>query len=303
MLCSDDKHPDDLIEGHIDALVRRGIAKGIPVWNLLQAAVVNPVKHYNMGTGLLNVGDDATFIAVNNLKDFNVLKTVIDGVTVYDAANGGVDESALITATPSAETPNNFKASKITTSDIAVEIPSSGKARVIIAYDGQLLTGQEIVPVSDLACADIQKIVVYNRYGNGTPKVAYIKGFDLKNGAIGASIAHDSHNIVSIGTSDEDIVSAINGLIDAKGGVVVADNSGVDVLPLPIAGIMTDRPAEEISSKYRILDSKAKALGCNLRAPFITMAFMALPVIPSLKLTDMGLVEVDAFDFTNLFIE
>lgn len=301
MLCSDDKHPDDLVEGHIDDMVRRGLTKGIPIWSLLRAAVINPVEHYGMDTGLMRAGDNATFIAVDNLADFNVRQTVIDGFVVYDAAADGLDERALMVGQPSQETPNNFNAARITPADIALTVPPEGKARVIVAYDGELRTGHETVPVGQLSDGSIQKIVVYNRYGNGTPQTGFIKGFGITDGAIGASIAHDSHNIVAIGSDDAEITKVINAIIDTKGGVAVSDRSGVELLPLPIAGILSDKPAEEISAKYRVLDAKAKEMGCRLKAPFITMAFMALPVIPSLKLTDKGLVDVDRFDFTDIF--
>lgn len=301
MLCSDDKHPDDLIEGHIDALVRRGLEKNIPIWNLLQAACINPVKHYQLPAGLMQVGDAATFIAVDNLKDFNVLETVIDGYKVYDR-NTGVDENSLVISQPAKEYPNNFKAQPISDKDIVRDF-TGVNVRVIEAIDGELLTRSLMMPYADLAKNSVQKIVVYNRYGNGSPQVAFIKGFNLRNGAMGASIAHDSHNIVAIGDNDEDIVAIINALIETKGGVGVIENGEVDILPLPIAGLMTDKSAEEVAHLYALLDTKAKRLGCELRSPFITMAFMALPVIPELKLTDKGLVDVNKFDFTTIQIE
>lgn len=301
MLCSDDKHPDDLIEGHIDALVRRGLAKGIPIWNMLQAACINPVNHYNLPSGLMRVGDKATFIVVDNLNDFNVLETVIDGYKVYDR-NSGIDESVLVISQPAKEYPNNFKAQPITVKDIALNI-TSDKVKVIEALDGELLTHCLTVPLTDLAENGVRKIVVYNRYGNGIPQVALIKGFDLKNGAMAASIAHDSHNIVAVGDNDKDIVTLINALIEAKGGVGVIENGKVELLQLPIAGLMTDKSAEEVANLYGVLDAKAKSLGCKLRSPFITMAFMALPVIPELKITDKGLVDVNVFDFTTVEVD
>lgn len=301
MLCSDDKHPDDLIEGHIDALVRRGLARGIPIWNMLQAACINPVNHYNLPSGLMRVGDKATFISVDNLSDFNVLETVIEGFKVYDR-NSGVDDDNLVVSQPAKEYPNNFKAQPITVEDIVLEIKSA-EVRVIEALDGELLTHCLTMPAADIADNDVQKIVVYNRYGNGTPQVALIKGFNLKNGAMAASIAHDSHNIVAVGDNDKDIVKIINTLIEAKGGVGVIENGEVELLSLPIAGLMTDNSAEEVANQYAVLDAKAKRLGCTLQSPFITMAFMALPVIPELKITDKGLVDVNVFDFTTVEVE
>lgn len=301
MLCSDDKHPDDLIEGHIDALVRRGLVEGLSVWDMLKAACVNPVNHYGILSGLMKKGDKATFIAVDNLNDFNIVATVIDGHKVFDRSSGLIDNALTIGNKP-VETPNNFNAKSIKTDDIAIDT-SKGNAKVIVALDGELVTLSETIPVDKLENSDIQKIVVYNRYGNGRPQVGFIKGFNLKQGALGATIAHDSHNIIAIGTSDKEIVQMINALIESKGGVGVVHNGAVDILPLPIAGLMSKEPAEVIAEKYQRLNHKAKEIGCLLKSPFITMSFMALPVIPELKLTDKGLVDVNAFDFTDVITQ
>lgn len=298
MLCSDDKHPDDLIAGHIDALVRRGIANGISVWDMLQAACITPARHYGLPVGLMRKGDKATFIAVDNLQDFNVEATVIEGRLVYDSRKGLADNS-LTVGESKKETPNNFKAAPISAQDISLDI-SKGKAKVIVAFDGELLTKCETVPVAELSDDGIQKIVVYNRYGNGHPQVGFIKGFNIRNGAIGATIAHDSHNIVAIGSSDDYLVRMVNALIESKGGVGVVSGDETELLPLPIAGLMSHDSGSEIAGKYQRLDAKAKQLGCPLKAPFITMSFMALPVIPELKLTDKGLVDVLQFDFTDV---
>lgn len=303
MMCSDDKHPDDLIEGHIDGMVRQGLAKCIDIWDLLTAACLTPVKHYRLSTGLLKKDDAATFIAVNNLKDMNVVATYIDGVKVYDSASG-VSELGLSKGHKAgAGSSNNFKAEKISLSDIAVNFEGVKSVRVIEATDGQLLTNGSTIEASMIGEPDIQKIVVYNRYGNGTPQVAFIRGFNLQRGAIGATITHDSHNIVAIGRNDNDIVKAINALIDARGGVIAVDGEEVTLLPLPIAGLMSTERGEIVAAGYQKLLSKAKKLGCTMRSPYITMSFMALSVIPELKLTDKGLVDVNLFDFTNLIIK
>lgn len=307
MLCSDDRHPDDLVQGHIDAMVRRGTALGISVWDMLKAAAVNPVLHYRTGSGLMAPGDRATFIAVDNLTDFNVRQTIMDGLVVYDAADGGLDRQALMLEEPPAEMPNRFEARHISEPDIALHHTETGpttsgcaKARVIVAYDGELFTGREEVPLAELSDPQIQKIVVYNRYGHNTPQTGYIKGFGLEKGAIGSSVAHDSHNIVAVGTSDAELVRVINAIIEARGGIAVSDGRDTDILPLPIAGLMSDMEAGELSARYAELDRKVKSLGCRFHAPFITLSFMVLPVIPSLKLTDMGLVDVDNFRFTEV---
>lgn len=298
MLCSDDKHPDDLVAGHIDALVRRGIAKGISIWDILQAACINPVNHYKLPVGLMRKGDNATFIAVDNLVDFNVVSAIIDGYLVYDSKNGLIDHNLTVNDSINVM-PNNFEAEPITLQDIFLDA-SKGCAKVIVAVDGELLTDKEIVPVEKLSDPEIQKIVVYNRYGNGKPQVGFIKGFNISNGAIGATIAHDSHNIVAIGSSDLYLVKIINALIGYKGGVGVVSDDETDIFPLPVAGLMSHEPANTIAENYNRINAKTKSLGCKLKAPFITMAFMALPVIPELKLTDKGLVDVSRFDFVDV---
>lgn len=299
MFCSDDKHPDDLLEGHIDAMVRKGLSKGYDIWDLLTAACITPVRHYGLSSGMLQKGDNATFIAVDNLKNLNVLATYIDGNKVYDIHSGVTAEIGTPEISQS-QYPNNFKASKISAADIVVNLENTKTIRVITASDGELLTGEDIVSIDAIRNPDIQKIVVYNRYGNDVPKVAYIMGFNLNKGAIGATIAHDSHNIIAIGADDADIVNAINTLIDAKGGIVVADGERVKLLNLPIAGLVSPDDGETVAAAYRELLQEARNLGCDYRSPFITMSFMALPVIPTLKLTDKGLVDVNRFDFVSL---
>lgn len=298
MLCSDDKHPDDLISGHIDSLIRRGTVYGIPVWDMLYAACITPVEHYGLPSGLMRKGDKATFIAVDNLQDFNILETIIDGNTVY-SRDTGLSEKYLTTGESIKLTPNNFKARPIVPEDLHTDV-SQGYAKVIIAHDGEILTSSETIPAKNIQNPDIQKIIVYNRYGHGKPQIGFIKGFDIHDGAIGATIAHDSHNIVAIGSSDLYLAQIINALIQSQGGVGVNDAGATEILPLPIAGLMSHDSANAIAEKYKELDMKAKKLGCTFRAPFITMSFMALPVIPELKLTDKGLVDVTEFDFTPL---
>ena len=299
MFCSDDKHPDDLIEGHIDAMVRKGLSQGYDIWDLLTAACITPIKHYGLTSGTLKKGENATFIAVDNLKNINVLATYINSYKVYDSHSGVTEEIGSPDISQN-QYPNKFRASKISVADIAVNLGHAKKVRVITASDGALLTGEELVSTDAILAPDIQKIVVYNRYGNDTPKVAFVKGFSLKEGAIGATIAHDSHNIIAIGADDEAIVKAVNTLIDSKGGIVATDGERIKLLPLPIAGLMSPDDGENVAYVYRELLMEAKNLGCEFRSPYITMSFMALPVIPSLKLTDKGLVDVNRFDFIPL---
>jgi adenine deaminase len=299
MFCSDDKHPDDLIVGHINLLCARAVAKGIDVFKILQAACVNPVNHYKMNVGLLQENDAADFIVVEDLINFKVKQTYINGELV--AANG---ESFV--APIAFETPNNFNISSKEISDFAVS-GSGSKIRVIEALEGQLITneihhkslivGGKIV--SDTK-NDILKMAVVNRYENTKPAIAFIKNFGLKKGAIASSVAHDCHNIVVVGTSDEEICNAVNLIIKNTGGVCAVNGSENKMLPLPVAGIMSDKNGWETGKLYQEIDAMAKELGSNLKAPFMTLSFMALLVIPDLKLSDKGLFSGNTFSFVDL---
>ncbi|NDP27204.1 MAG: adenine deaminase [Flavobacterium sp.] len=299
MFCSDDKHPDDLIIGHINLLCARAVAKGIDVFKILQAACVNPINHYKMNVGLLQENDAADFIVVENLVDFKVLQTYIDGELV--AENG----MSFVKHIPF-ETPNNFN---ITSKEIKdFEVSGSGsKIRVIEALEGQLITNEIhhkslIVDgkiVSDTE-NDILKMAVVNRYENTKPAIAFIKNFGLKKGAIASSVAHDCHNIVVVGTSDEEICNAVNLIIKNTGGVCAVNGSKNKMLPLPVAGIMSDKNGWETGKLYQEIDAMAKELGSNLKAPFMTLSFMALLVIPDLKLSDKGLFSGNSFSFVDL---
>ena len=299
MFCSDDKHPDDLLVGHINQLCERAVAKGIDVFKVLQVACVNPVHHYNLEVGLLQVGDEADFIVINNLEKFRVLETYIQGELV--AKNG----KSFVKSVPF-EILNNFESEKKKVTDFEF-LSSTDKIRVIEALDGELVTneilanalvadGKIVSNVED----DILKMTVVNRYQNTKPSIAFIKNFGIKNGAIASSVGHDSHNIIAIGTSDELICSAVNLLIQHKGGICALNDTIEKIVALPVAGIMSDQPAEIIGNAYAELDAMAKDMGSTLSAPFMTLSFMALLVIPSLKLSDQGLFDGNSFKFTSL---
>lgn len=299
MFCSDDKHPDDLIVSHINALCARAVAKGIDVFKVLQAACINPVKHYNMNVGLLHENDTADFIVVKDLIDFKVLQTYIDGELVAENGKSFVKHTNF-------ETPNNFNTSKKTIEDFAVSGAAS-QIRVIEALEGQLITneihhkplienGQIISDTSN----DILKMAVVNRYQDAPPAIAFIKNFGLKKGAIASSVAHDCHNIVVVGTSDEEICKAVNVLIENTGGICAVDGDSVKSLALPVAGIMSDKDGWETGKLYQEIDAMAKSLGSPLKAPFMTLSFMALLVIPDLKLSDKGLFSGKSFSFVDL---
>ena len=301
MLCSDDKHPDDLVKGHINLMVKKAIAKGIDPLKVLSAASLNPVSHYNLDVGLLRVGDPADFLVVDSLEELNVLSTYINGVEVAKDGNSLVSRIKP-------EIKSNFNIGPTKPSDFAVK--SKGEMiNVIVAIDGQLITEKSKEKpkisrghaVSDVD-RDILKIVVVNRYKEAKPSVAFIKNFGLKEGAIASSVAHDSHNIIAVGISDEDICRAVNLIVKNEGGISSVGTNKEDVLPLPIAGIISDKEYGWVAKKYTEMKKTAKLLGSKLKAPYMTLSFMALPVIPRLKLSDKGLFDSEKNKFIDLFV-
>ena len=302
MFCSDDKHPDDLVKGHINGLVRRAMDRGIDPLKIFKCSSVNPVKHYGLDVGLLQKGDPADFLVVSDLKKFRLQQTYIGGELV--AENGETLLDNMLSATP-----NNFHAASKNAADFTVRA-AGGLANVIQVLDGSLITGRlRASPYIKGGLArsdpqrDILKIVVLNRYYDATPAVAFVKNFGLKKGAIASSVAHDSHNVVCVGVSDEDISRAVTLVIENGGGIAAACSEFMECLPLPVAGLMSDKDGFEVAKKYRQLDGLAKALGSCLRAPFMTLSFMALLVIPRLKLSNLGLVETSRLEFISLFEE
>ncbi|HMK05175.1 MAG TPA: adenine deaminase [Ferruginibacter sp.] len=298
MFCSDDKHPDSLAEGHINQLCARAVAKGIDTFKVLQAACINPVQHYKMNVGLLKAGDAADLTIVKDLVDFKVVQTYIDGVLVAEAGRSKIktERSALI---------NNFNCHEKTTHDLKIKYNHEEQIAVIEALDGQLITNKiSAVPgiVNDEIVSDVEndilKIVVVNRYKNAPVAKAFIKNFGLKHGAIASSVAHDSHNIVAVGTDDESLMRAVNLVIREEGGVSAVYNAIEKVLGLPVAGLMSNEDGYKVAADYTAIDKMVKEeMGSTLSAPFMTLSFMALLVIPHLKLSDMGLFNGDEFRF------
>jgi adenine deaminase len=301
MFCSDDKHPDDLILGHINQLCARAVAKGIDVFKVLQAACINPAKHYKMDVGLLKEGDAADFIVVEDLKNFKVVETYINGELVAENGN------SKIAAIPF-ETPNNFKVHPKKEEDFFLQAIGD-RIRVIEALDGELITreiqAENLVQNGNLesnTASDILKIAVVNRYSNKPPAIGFIKNFGLKKGALASSVAHDSHNIIVVGTTDEEICKAVNLIIKNRGGICAIGPGVQKSLALPVAGIMSDMDGWETGRLYQEIDALSKKLGCTLKAPFMTLSFMALLVIPDLKLSDKGLFSGSKFKFVDLQI-
>lgn len=301
MFCSDDKHPDNLEEGHINELVKRSLAKGYNLYNILQAACINPVRHYRMPVGLLQPGDPADFIVVGDLQRFNVLETYINGTLV--ARNG----ETLIPSVPIVPI-NRFQCSPKTPADFRIAgHEQTVRVKVIEALQGQLITNR----ISAILCShngnipsdvsqDVLKVAVVNRYNDAPVACGFIHHFGLKHGAIASTVAHDSHNIIAVGADDENICKAVNELIACKGGISVVSDNNVEVMPLPVAGLMSTEDGYTTAHRYSRMDQAAKALGCKLDAPFMTLSFMALLVIPHLKLSDKGLFNGDNFTFEDL---
>ena len=300
MFCSDDKHPDDLVKGHINQLVSRAVKLGYDRMDVIRSASLNPVKHYGLEVGLMQKGDPADFIIVEDLTDFHVLKTYIDGKPVME--NG----KSLLPQIPVKHL-NNFNATEKKVTDFTLE-NKGNKVNVIGAIDGQLITKKMEAPVKSLngyAVPDIEndllKLTVVNRYKDTKPSIAFIKNFGLKDGAIAASFAHDSHNVLAVGTSDEYLTKAVNKVIRNRGGLSLVMKDSEEILKLPVAGLMSDKDGYKVAAKYSKMTKIAKENGSKLRAPFMTLSFMALLVIPEIKLSDKGLFDGDRFQFMELF--
>jgi len=301
MLCTDDLHPETLAKGHINRIVARLVAMGYDLFDVLRAASVNAVEHYSIKAGLLRPGDPADFIVVDDPAKMNVLQTWIDGKMVFDGQRTAFGPGII-------EKVNRFKCTRLMTDEIRV-INEGGNINVIVAQNGELVTGSEVVSAGEepfvpvMINEDILKIVVKERYNDKPPAVGFIKGFGLKSGAMASSVAHDSHNIIAVGTNDRDIVAAINLIVDAEGGMSVVSEESEEILKLPVAGIMSDMPVTAMAKRYENLSEKAKSLGCRLDAPFMTLSFMALLVIPRLKISDRGLFDGLSFRHIPLFIQ
>ena len=300
MFCSDDKHPDDLVHGHINLLVKRAIDAGYNFMDVIRACTQNPTIHYNLKPALLREGHFADFIVVDNPADFNVQEVYINGVKVAEAGKSLIESVQE-------ETPNQFNALSLTPEMLKVK---AVKPQILVqqAFEGQLITEKRIenalivdeCVVSDTK-RDILKMLVMNRYSLEWPAIGFVSGFGLKHGAMASTVAHDSHNIIAVGTDDDSIALAVNALVAAKGGIAVVDGVHVELLPLPVAGIMSNKDGYEVAARYSHLNELVKKLGTPLHAPFMTLSFMALLVIPALKLSDKGLFDGNQFKFTELF--
>jgi len=302
MFCSDDKHPDDLVAGHIDRMVAAAVAAGHDVFDVLRIACLNPVDHYRLGLGRLRVGDTMDAVLVADLQAFTPLKTWIGGRLV-------AERGASLLPQRRVQALNRFDARPITADDL--RIPDRGQnLRVIGVLDGQLLTEERIVTptvrdglITPDPDRDLLPILVLNRYRPEPPALGYIQGFGLRHGAIASSVAHDSHNIVAVGADIDALVAVVNALVEQQGGIAVSDGNIREVMPLPLAGLMSDRDGDWVAQRYHHLDQRAREFGSDLAAPFMTLSFMALLVIPDLKLSDRGLFDGRRFQFTDLLTD
>jgi adenine deaminase len=297
MFCSDDKHPDSLVVGHINNLCSRAVEKGYDVFKILQAACINPIHHYKLDIGMLRVGDPADFIILEDLKNFKVLATHINGIQVSKDGDSFIERSKLNEVLL-----NNFSCEPISAIDLKIGTITDHENPVIGCLDGQLITlKKKLKPrlVGDVYESDTEndvlKIMVVNRYHSAPIAKGFVNGFGLKRGAIASSVAHDSHNIVAVGVDDESLMQSINLIIRHKGGISCVSDSKEDILTLPVAGLMSDGDGYEVAAMYSELDRKAKLLGSSLSAPFMSLSFMALLVIPHVKLSDKGLFDGDEF--------
>jgi len=300
MFCTDDCHPDDLQKGYIDKLFRKALKRNYSISNIVDAATINAIVHYDLPVGYLRKNDFADFIVVNNLNDFTVLKTFINGVEVFDGSDVLIDEENLPPI-------NNFYCNAISLSDISVEVINKKKLHVIDIIPDSLLTRHSVVDLNSVdgyiesdVSKDILKIVVLNRYQEAKPAVGFIRGFGLTQGAFGGSVAHDSHNIIVVGVDDDSILRAIEIIQQHKGGLVAVDKDIEQILSLPIAGLMSDKPCNIVAEEYDSITNLVRKMGSTLKSPFMTLAFMALLVIPELKIGDKGLFDVSTFSLIDL---
>jgi len=281
-------------------LAKKALQKGFDIFTVLKVASVNPVLHYGLDVGLLRTGDSADFIVVDDLEHLDVLETYVNGKKIYEKGEILIPEKTF-------EKINNFQTQEITECEIKCRGEEGDIINVIGVKDGSLVTDKlseipllkegYIVPDTK---RDILKIVVYNRYFKSAPGIGFIKNFQIKNGALASSVAHDSHNIVAVGTDDSLICEAINLIVKHKGGLSAVSSKESFILPLPFAGLMSEEDGFLVAEKYRKLNNIARGMGCTLSAPFMTLSFMALSVIPKLKITDKGLFDYETFKFIEV---
>ena len=300
MLCTDDLKPADLVRGHINLLVKKALSLGHDLFDILQCACVNPVRHYPLGVGLLQKGDPADFILIDDLELMEVSATWIGGEKVSSKGQPLFQAGQAMPI-------NRFHALAIRPEQLQIRARGP-QIKVIEVTDGQIVTtaGRHSVPADSIVVeadlpADLLKILVHNRYQPAPPAIAFVRGFGLQQGAMASSIAHDSHNVIAVGSNDHDLARSVNLLQESGGGICFVNGEEEKRMELPVAGLMGLGSCEEMAASYSALEHRVKENGCLLQAPFMTMSFLALPVIPALKITDLGLFDGEKFELTDLF--
>lgn len=308
MLVRDDLHPDDLLrEGHMNAVVNRAMDLGLEPVRALTLATWTPARYFGLARkGAIAPGYEADFSLSPTLRPWTPAR-------VFKKGRETAREGKLLVPPDSWPQPPSPKSpmaiTRLTADDLLVPA-QEGLLHVIGIVEGSLFTRKLLLPpkiergyaVQDVE-RDILKIAVYNRYvPDRPPAVGFVQGLELKGGAIASTIAHDSHNLIAAGATDAAILEAVDALRRRGGGMAtVSDNGEVEALPLPIAGLMSDQPIRHVVEQLGVLKKKAKELGSSLHNPFMALSFLALPVIPELKLTDAGLVDVSTFSLVPLF--
>ncbi len=303
-IVSDDICAEDLIDGHIDKLLRKAVSLGMDAFEALKLVTINPAKHYNLNVGSITPGKQADLVFIDNLEDFNVKRVIVDGNTIYKKQKLLYRANPMPVKTTLKITPKTAEDFDVKAQD---ENHKSATVNVINVEDNTIISSHDTAKLSidrntviPSVFEDILKISVIERYGGNTIANGFVHGFNIKNGAIASSVSHDSHNIIAVGTNSQYIAEATNKIIENKGGLVAMSNKEMIDLPLPIAGLMSDKSANVVSKVSSSLNELVSSMGCTLSSPYTTLSFLALPVVPSIKITNKGLFDVDANKFIDV---
>lgn len=301
-LVSDDLHAEDLQKGHIDCLLKKAVSHGIDPVKAVKMVTINPAEHYSLNNGVIAPQRAADIVLVDDLSQFSVKKVFIDGVLQ------AVDGKPLFTVNP-IQLKSTLSTTRVSPSDYAVRSENpTVKVRVITVVEGQLCTKaseaylscENGVVLTDTE-QDILKLAVVERYGHNRIAIAFVRGFGLKEGALASSVAHDSHNIICVGVSDRCMAEAVVTLRDIEGGIVSC-NTETRFLKLPVGGLMSYEPVDTVAEYHKEVEEYAQKMGCTLENPFMQLSFLALLVIPELKLSDKGLFDSERFAFVDVIL-
>lgn len=306
-IVSADLKPEDLINGHLDKCLRKAVDYGMDPYEAIKLVTINPAEHYNLNAGSISPGKSADLVFIDNLRDFTVKRVVINGNTIFKK------QKLLFRANPRPiDTTLHVSLTKPEDFDLKAQNPAHKSATVnlINVSDNTIITKQSSAKLSiqkktiiPSVFEDILKISVVDRYGGNTISNGFVKGFGIKNGAIASSVSHDSHNIIVVGTNSEYMSRATNHLIENKGGLAAISNQAKLDVTLPIAGLMSDKPAKVVANNSAKLNELVSNMGCELSSPFTSLSFMALPVVPEVKMTTNGLFNVNTHQFIDIIKE